>query len=482
MKKKLVMVGIDAADIEFITASPSLTILNRLIEEGRTRLLESSARLLSGSPWPSFCSQSSPGEHGMYFPMQWDPETMRQRRLSIDWFTAEPFWHLFDREGIKVTALDVPFTFPGNLRNGLEVINWGTHDTLGPFFSNDRRIGQNILRQFGRHPMGYDIPLRRSTRELAAIQRNLVEGARRKGELSVRLLETTEWDFFITVFSECHRGGHNLWPNPGDATLHTTPTGLLNVYQAVETSLSNLLNAVDRKTTRVVMFSLHGMGSNNSQVHLLPSVLDRINARFQNPGGSIPTAETKPGFIRSMRGRIPAPVQRLIARSVPVQVRDWVIDREFTGAKDWASTPAFALRCDLQGAIRFNLKGRELKGVLTPGSEQFGEYLDWLHQCLSSLKDRSSGMPLVKEIIQSKDVFQGARTAFLPDIIIQWNELPQSRHVTSELLGDIRAVPGDGRPGEHRPTGFVTMPDGIETAVSDISELGSLARSLLGMS
>ena len=70
---------------------------------------------LTSSVWPTFATGTPPGEHGIYYPMQWDPDSMRLRRVTADWLYYEPFWYELARQGTKVTVLDAPFTMPSGL-------------------------------------------------------------------------------------------------------------------------------------------------------------------------------------------------------------------------------------------------------------------------------------------------------------------------------------------------------------------------------
>jgi predicted AlkP superfamily phosphohydrolase/phosphomutase len=197
--------------------------------------------------------------------MQWDQTRMQLRRLSADWMRYEPFWYELARQGLRVTALDVPFSLPTRLEHGVEVINWGDHDLLGPYESNRPGLAREIRRRFGKPTMGHEVPVLKTRAQLERVRKDLVNSARRKGELSRWLLETTEWDFFLTVFGECHRGGHILWPEPVSGLTAVPPDGLLEVYQEVDQAVGHVLDGVDLSTTTVIVFSLHGMGVNLRQ-------------------------------------------------------------------------------------------------------------------------------------------------------------------------------------------------------------------------
>jgi len=210
---KVLRIGIDAGDLDFIRSSlNTLPRFRQLFADGVLFKLGSTAETLTSSVWPTFSTGTLPGEHGAYYPMQWDPSANTLRRVAPDWIYYEPFWYELARQGKRVAVLDVPFSLPSRLGHGVEVINWGSQECLGPFSSNHPELAREVRRRFGKHPMGNEIPVQESTARLGLSSKNLVGGARRKSELSRWLMNTTDWDLFITVFAECHRGGHTLWP------------------------------------------------------------------------------------------------------------------------------------------------------------------------------------------------------------------------------------------------------------------------------
>jgi predicted AlkP superfamily phosphohydrolase/phosphomutase len=453
------MIAVDAGEISLIRASlPSLPTFRRLFEEAAFFPLRSSAEHISASVWPTMYTGKSPGEHGISQHIQWDPQGMRMRRISADWLYSEPFWYDLARAGLGVTVLDVPFTFENRLPQAIEITNWGSHDLMGRFQTNPPGLEPEIRRRFGRHPMGYEIPVSKDTRQLAAMKRECVVGAETKGRLARWLRDTTDWDFYLAVFGECHRGGHILWRDNDEAHAHVPPGALLEVYRAVDAAVGALLEGVDTETTTVAVLSLHGMGFNFSQEHFVRRAMDRINATF---GGGGPARDDPPapqrGLIRALRESIPASLQHGIARAVPVQVRDWVVSREVTGGLDWPRVPGFALRSDLYSFVRLNLKGRERLGMLEPGSDAYGRYIEHVRKGFFNLRAVGTDKPIISDIVPAPEMFPGARRNLLPDFILRWtNEYP-AVEVRSPELGLIRAAPDSGRTGEHRPGGFALL-------------------------
>ncbi len=452
------MIGIDAAELDFIQRHlPALPHLRRVLALGPLHRLASTAGALTGSVWPTFSSGTLPGEHGIYHHLQWDAEAMRIRRVTADWLDFEPFWHGLERRGLKVAAADVPMTFPSRLNRGVEIINWGSHDELGSFRVQPRPLAREIRRRFGRHPMGPEIPVRKTPGQLERIRRNLVAGARLKSELLRWVLGQADWDFFLGVFGETHRGGHIFWPPVDDEASHQP---LLDVYRAVDQGLGAVLDALPVDVATVVIFALHGMGRNSSQEYFMPRLMDRINARFL-PGSAVPgvgnASRKQRGVIRLLREHVPARLQNAVARAVPVAVRDEVVNRQISAGHDWSRTPGISLLADLNGYVRCNLRGRERNGMLDPGSPRAEAYLAWISGCLKGLRTGKEGIPLVQDVLLAREHFPGRRTDHLPDAIVTWTGIEPASRLRSNELGEVSADLATGRGGNHRPDGFCVV-------------------------
>jgi len=341
------------------------------------------------------------------------------------------------------------------LEQGTEVLNWGSQECLGPFASNRPELAREVRRRFGKHPMGNEIPVQESRARLEHIAKNLVAGARLKGELARWLMQTTEWDLFITVFAECHRGGHVLWPEPGNRETAVPSDALAEVYQAVDRAVGHVLDGVDLETTTVIVMSVHGMRANFTQEHFLHSLMERVNATFENekmPIASAPDGKKNP--IRMLREALPAQLQYRIATAVPAGVRDWVVKRAYSVV---GQTPGFALPGSGEGYLRYNLVGREAAGVLPPGSERFQRYEGWLQKAFCAFKDVATDTPIVKEIVSTAKLYPGPRSELLPDLVIMWNDLLPSSEIYSDGWGRFSGKLTTGRTGEHQAKGFAIV-------------------------
>lgn len=491
---KVVMIGIDACDIDFIESSlEHLPRFQQLFADHPPVRTESTAGTLTSTVWPTFATGRMPGEHGVYYPMQWDAAAMKLRRVTPDWLSYEPFWYELARQGRKVTVLDMPFSLPSKLENGVEILNWGSQECIGPYQTNDPNLSNAFLRRFGKHPMGNDVPVEESPARLEVQRNNLVAGAKLKGEASRWLMEQTEWDLFVTVFAECHRGGHLFWPEAGGKPTGAPTGALLEVYQAVDAAIGHVLDGVDLEQTAVVVFSVHGMRANYTQEHFILPAMERINAAYDGGGGGGEAKDDEPpkegGFnpIRMLRAAVPGRLQALLAQALPDSVRDWVVQRSLCGGLDWSKTRGFAIIASCEGYLRLNLKGREGEGLLDRGGEECQKYVSFVKQAFMELVEPHSGLAVVKDVVSMADHFPGPKSDLLPDLVILWNDVLPATEIRSERLGRLFGKLTTGRIGEHQPIGFLTCAGDRSRleqapAVAHNVDYAQFIRSLMGVS
>jgi len=477
--RRVLLLGLDSLDIDYVQSRiESLPNLRRLFDGGVVRRLESPGNVMSASVWPTFYTGTLPGEHGQYFPMQWDPAAMRLRHVASDWIDCEPFWRPLARQGLPVTTLDVQAAFPSRTTAGTEIVNWGV-EAFGGFHCNQPDLGREIARRFGTNVLGPDVPVDKSPRRLADIRKTVLTAIGKRGELARWLLTNTSWKLFVAVFPECHRAGHYFWHDPRDEADGASKDALLEAHRALDREVGALVGAVDLRDTSVVVFSLLGMGPNQSQMHLVPPVIDRINAAFDSPDGAAsskhPHRERR--VVRLLRERLPARLQERVALAMPEPVRDWVTGRAYAGALDWRRTPGFPLPTGGEGYIRLNVQGREARGSLVRGGALHRRYLDAVREGFLSLRDAGTNEPLVETVHLPAERFPGPRSDHLPDVAISWRARAPSTAVHSDRLGNFAGRLKTGRGGNHRPVAFagVAGPAGKSRRASSLGTIIDLA-------
>jgi predicted AlkP superfamily phosphohydrolase/phosphomutase len=492
--RRVLMILLDAAEprlIEQWTEDGSLPTLQQLRTQGAYGRLESSADWLGGSPWPTFYTSQSPADHGFYSYLAWRGESMASVRPTPDYLPLNPFWHDLTRRGPRAIVLDVPLTYEPEPFNGVQVSNWATHDALVPPGTYPPELINTLRGQFGapqRTNEEYGLLSLESLLDIRDNQNMQTQGI---AEVAAQLMKQEAWDLCLVAFSATHRCGHKLWDHTGiegevpPARVTEFDDALRQVYISADRAVKRLIDAAGSDVT-VLVGSLHGMGSNTSRAELLPAMLERVLA-----GGPPPEDAPKPdSLLRRIRELIPNSWRNQVKGMLPLQIQDWLTSFWRIGRTDWSRTRAFCLVADLQGYVRFNVRGREAEGIVEPG-EEYDRFASEIAAGLRSFVDADTGEPVVREVKAPDTLYSsGGRRDLLPDLIVQWSFTPiaPQRQIISPKFGKIDLPsPGkniSGRSGNHRPHGFlIAAGPGVAPAVlgrHHIMDLAPTVYTLLG--
>jgi predicted AlkP superfamily phosphohydrolase/phosphomutase len=477
--RRVLLIGFDSATpaiVEEGIAAGWLPNLARLRERGAYGRLRSTSDWLVSSHWASFCLGVPPNEHGCYHFLQWHPDEMSLKRNDPAWMIREPFWRELAAHGTRVVALDVPYTHGPRTRSAaVELSGWATNELVFEPYAHPGWLESLAKETYGRslrlagRGLAFERYAPRPLGDLLRIRDQLVEITEQSSRLARSVMEREPWDVLFAVFGSVHRGGHLLWSGSsveGDAgpdVDRTLQAALRDVYVAVDAAVGRVVEAAGDDAT-VMVFSLIGMSDNTSRTDLLPGMLARILAGDTN---AAPDHE-KIGLAKRMRQAIPLRWRHAIKAGLPLSLQDRLSMFWRTGRVDWSRTRAFSLTADVHGYIRINLRGRESRGVVEPGTE-YDRLCAEITDGLLSFVDTATGDPVVAEVRRRDDLFgSGARRDALPDLIVRWAPTPCARTagVTSPRFGTIPwPTPGknpNGRSGNHTPEGFVIAAgDGI---------------------
>ena len=480
------MLGLDAVSLPFIQDNlDRLPALKGLLKDGELRHLRSSATFLSASVWPTFYTGRQPGEHGQYFPFQWNGEHRHYRRIADErWseeFYIEPFWNRVARAGIPTIAFDVAHALGDKSASCLQITNW-SYQSSGAANSSHPEVLNEIRRRFGRRPIGPEVPVPKSARQCDAIRDHLISAARAKGEATLYLMEKP-WNLFVTGWYEPHRAGHNLWPVEGDFASDASPDAMRSVYEEADRQLRRVLSSLDDDTS-VLVFALHGMEPNRAQDHFLTEILKRLNGQYLGREQSASKRPSDFNVIAVLRRALPPTLQYRTASLLGERIQDWVVNRALTAGRAWGETPSMPVLSGGEGLIRLNIKGRESPGYFEPGSAELAEYVDWLCQRLLVIKVAATGESLVKRITAIDEQYPGARRRFLPDLAIEWSPSEPVSRISSPDIGEIEISLATGRGGNHNDSAFAIAKGDDDflrliSSIEDISELGGVAERFL---
>ena len=481
---RVICLGIDAGSrglIERWASTGVLPTLRALMARGLVGDTESVDGFYVGSTWPSFYTGVSPARHGIHGLVQLRPGTYELYRCYTGQFVRrEPFWNNLSRAGRRVAIFDVPLTGVSPDLNGIQMVEWGSHDANYGFETWPESLRAEVHERFGPHPQPTTCDVdHRSPAEFVRFTRRLVEGVKKKAALTRYYLERGDWDFFVQVFTEGHCAGHQCWhlhdrrcPGWDDATVAQTGDPLREVYVAIDDAIGDILSMVDSKTLIVVLAS-HGMSYRFGAQFLLDDVLVALGVSAsarprQTPGPLERVLKTgwrlAPEIVRQPIRRVRDRVRRSAGSEspgLPAQAREGQCFPLYNGLT--------------VGGIRLNLAGREPAGLLPPGSSD--EFCQSLAEDLLAVVDADSGRPIVERVMRTADLFRGDQLHHLPDLLVAWNDARPlgstttasgrgaELRLTSPKIATIQGKNHYCRSGDHRREGlFVALGPSIASA------------------
>ena len=459
-KKPTLLIAMDSAEsslIEQWTSNGRLPTLKSLKDKGIYGRLSSTARWYSGSVWPTFYTGTLPSVHNIYHSLEWNPIRMKVEPPNPNWLPARPFWRRPEFRNLKTIALDIPMTYETESINGLEISGLVTNDRLSENSFYPKALAKWVKSKLGNPPIILEPHGNINAKSLIGLKRKLLESIEYMERLALTILDSEKSDLFIMSFSATHTAGHKLWDLSSltngitDVQRHDLSDSLYEIYSACDKAIANILKkfGVD---CNVIVFSLHGMGSNNSKSPILDIMVSRVLDSYER-------IDVTKNLLNKLRLAIPNDYRHYIKSRLPFGLQGELTN--FWRKHDYTKSPVINMVMDLQGYLNINLHGRERDGIIEPG-RQFDELCKKIIDGLYSFKDTGTGIHIVGNIVHSKEVFPTDREwYYLPDLVINWTDLDDNMDfmAVSEKYGTIEwPTPGyspDGRSGNHRFEGFV---------------------------
>jgi len=492
---KVLFLAMDAGDkflIESLASAGILTTLRALSTEGLVGNTMSLDGFYEGATWPSFYTGVTPGHHGFHRLIQLNPKTYEFHRCYTgNFIKPEPFWINLSRAGRRVAILDIPLSGISKKINGIQMVEWGSHDPIYGFCTWPRELKGEVLTRFGRHPLRKPCDsYGKSLRELFMFKDFLIRGIRKKAELTKYYLNKGGWDFFAQVFSESHCIGHQCWhlhdpnhPNYDPKLIALIGDPILDVYKAIDAAIGEILAQIGDKT-KVIFLASHGMAHNFGASFLLRDILIRMRVAeacsSKIPAGKVPDfIDRLDSFFAWSWKHAPKGIKQQV-KPIADRFYGWIHSGHI-------HVPASVLHVDLRkskcfpldngapiGGIRLNLVGRERYGVIRPGMEK-DIFCEELTKALLQIVDCDTGIPMIKSVKRTDKLYQGENLHHLPDLLVEWSDEKalgsmdlgcpdrSKLRLFSEKIGLIEGVNPEKRSGDHRPEGlFILYGSGIK--------------------
>lgn len=430
------------AVVERMLAAGRLEALAALGAAGGRIELETPAVDFAAGAFHTLYSGVELGDHGLFYPFQFDPGAQRARYATA--FEAPPaIWELLAREGRASLVLDPYESRPPRQWRGALACGVGFRDRVVlPRWALPASAG----RRAGRGPQATEIFGAPSVPELLRLRRRLLAAPGRLADAALGFLADGRFDLAWITFPAAHLAGHQYWDlsqlgeEPAGRERRLLETALEDVYEAVDRAIGRIVGALP-EGSRVIVTSAVGMDVNTSRADLLPGMLAAVLNGGPLAGGG--------GAIWRLRAAVPAPARRAVAAALPDRLALELTARLELRGIDFAATPAFAHPADNQGYIRLNRAGRERDGIVADAAAE--ELCERMEEGLRTFAD-PDGRPAVAAVVRPADLYPGARSERLPDLVVRWSERPATLldRVRSERFGEVRrAGAGSGRSGNH---------------------------------
>jgi predicted AlkP superfamily phosphohydrolase/phosphomutase len=463
--EKVLALGFDAMDPDLLVRwcnSGDLPVLARLRAEGTWGRLNTPRGLADDAVWASFATGTHPGVHGKYSDFQFDPHSYVDAYTGAQQLLARPFWLDLSDAGCRVAVIDVPKCplTPGI--NGIQLVDWRVHGRTGRTRSDPEELAAGVVGAYGddendivgseHYLCGY---AGLSDRDRDVLRDRLLKSIDRKRQMLQAVLKRESWNLVVSVFKESHCAGHHFWEPEARSELQEgskqvgTPKRqhLKSVYKALDRAIGQLLEEIDERTA-VVVFSDLGMSDNVTGNDFLESVLLRL----------------EPNTLLSLWGHVYS--QRHMKGT---------LGRRLSGVNRRMRRYRTAFQVhhnEISGAVRMNVRNRERNGLLKPGAD-LDSAAATLSRELRNLRDPLSGRPIVDSVIRTEDLFPGAASANLPDLLVVWRRDFPISGAQSPRVGTIMKPRIGRRPGNHVPGGLF-FAKGFTRGQGELQEPGSI--------
>lgn len=485
---RILFLEIDAGDkvlIQRWAAEGAMPTLRGLFEKGLMGDTMSLAGFFVGGIWPSFYTGVSPARHGIHSLVQLKRGTYEFFRCYTgENLKREPFWNYLSRAGRRVAVLDVPLSAVSKEINGIQSVEWGSHDANYGFRAWPPAFEADVRERFGLHPFAESCNEGgRTAADFIAMRDRLVAGVQKKAALTRHYLAQGGWDFFAQVFTESHCVGHQCWHlhdvrHPGHDADLTARVGdpMRHVYVAIDKAIGAIVADV-ADDTMVVVLCGHRMSHKRGAQFLLPEILARFGVAVLRAPKSPDAVDRIDAALTWGWQRLPAALKAGLT-GVRGTLRRWIDARNsdaiLVSPLDAARSHCFLMDSGFPvSGLRLNLGGREPLGLVKPGAEA-DNFCEQLTRDLLALTEAESGVPMITSVQRTRDLYDGEYLDLLPDLLVEWSDEvilgsatcgnPEGSviRIRSPTLGLIEGVNRYCRTGDHRPEGvFVARGAGI---------------------
>ena len=441
--RRVVVIGWDGASfrsIDPLVAAGRLPNVQRLLERGTSARLRSTIIPISSAAWAGAVTGKHPGQTGVYSFFEPVPGSTEVSLVSSKSVRAAPIWRILTGHEKRSIVFGVPITYPPEKIDGVMVSGM-----LAPFeadYAHPPEYAEE-LRSRGFVP---DLGIWRENQP-ASLERFDTQ-LEIKRDAVLELLGDDDWDLAWIVFKSLDVMKHRVYRGP-------TEEPVASHYEKLDRVLGDILDQVGEDTD-VLLISDHGFKTYR--------LMFNLHAWLLQEGFSVPRAANDDDAA---------------ARDADLASRRASEHKRRMESLDLAKTKAFATACEGHfGSLRLNLAGRDH----TEATETTRDALTEIAARLRALKDPVSGKAIMREVIETKDLYPGPYLDRIPDLVFEVDP----RYLVSSAQSDrVFARMPAPRPDHDRNGIFIAAGPGCEPSTErgerEIFDVAPTVLHLLGL-
>lgn len=419
---RVVVIALDGATFDLIepwAAAGHLPTLQKLMAQGAWTRLVSTQPPITGAAWTSFQTGVYPGRHGVFDWLSRKDGSYQLAPISSQTIQREVLWEYLSRHGKRVGVMGVPVSYPARSVNGFLLTDLLTPD--GVNYASPPELKDEIEHNIGPYPV---MPEHWRGRYAARdwIQ-HLKDSLQRRIEIALYLMRKKPWDFFMVHCMETDSVSHQMWHlldgikrpryHGGDGTGNP----ILEIYQAADRALGQLLAELDDETT-VFVISDHGFGPLYYNIYLNCWLYEHGYLVFKK------NVTTLLKHLAWRLGLTPENLYVLAERARLLELGSRLrhgnlhdlLGRVFLSTQniDWPKTRAYSH--GNVGQVYLNLKGREPQGCVDPQTAK--SIIAELIEKLTAFRNPYTGTPAFDRIYRKEEIYAGEEIARAPEILL----------------------------------------------------------------
>ena len=257
---KAVVLGLDGVPYSLLMEYMSKGIMPQLSElcssHGRLMPMRSTLPEISSVAWSSFITGKNPGQHGIFGFMEIDRQSYNYTFPNFQSLKERPVW---EREGIKTVAVNIPQTYPAAPMNGVMVSGFVAIDLKKATYPE--RV-YNYLNGIGYR---IDVNVRLAQENPEAFFNDIFETFEKRKEAIEYLFNNEEWQLFIGTVTETDRLHHFFFNSSREGKYYP-------VFERFYSELDSFIGSMAKKAINegavFMTCSDHGFTTIDSEVYL----------------------------------------------------------------------------------------------------------------------------------------------------------------------------------------------------------------------